>query len=96
MSPSRTCQAAVVLGRSTATDTYSMTFVKLDDSAAKIGDVLEIRADSPSTLVGIRPVQHVVTSDDVIDSRIEPARPRYLRDSRADRTAGELSESVQS
>ena len=62
--------SGVVLGRSTATDTYSMTFVKLDDSAAKIGDVLEIRADSPSTLVGIRPVQHVVTSEDVLNSRI--------------------------
>ena len=65
--------SGVVLGRSTATDTYSMTFVKLDDSAAKIGDVLEIRADSPSTLVGIRPVQHVVTSEDVLNSRISLA-----------------------
>ena len=59
-----------VLGRTTATDTYSMTFVKLDNSAAKVGDVLEIRADSPNPLLGIRPVQHVVTSDDVLNSRI--------------------------
>ena len=59
-----------VLGRTTATDTYSMTFVKLDNSAAKVGDVLEIRADSPNPLLGIRPVQHVVTSDDVLNNRI--------------------------
>ena len=59
-----------VLGRTSATDAYSMTFVKLDSSAAKVGDVLEIRADSPNPLLGIRPVQHVVTSDDVLNNRI--------------------------
>ncbi len=59
-----------VLGRTTATDDYSMTFVKLDSSAAKVGDVIEIKADSPNPLLGIRPVQHIVTADDVLDSRI--------------------------
>ena len=59
-----------VLGRTSATDAYSMTFVKLDRSAAKVGDVLEIRADSPNPLLGIRPVQHVVTSEDVLNNRI--------------------------
>ena len=59
-----------VLGRTTATDDYSMTFVKLDSSAAKVGDVIEIKADSPNPLLGIRPVQHVVTAEDVLDSRI--------------------------
>ena len=59
-----------VLGRTSATDAYSMTFVKLDSSAAKVGDVLEIRADSPNPLLGIRPVQHVVTSEDVLNNRV--------------------------
>ena len=58
------------LGSTTAADDYSMTFVKLDTSAAKVGDVLEIRADSSNPLIGVRPVQHVVTAADVLDSRI--------------------------
>ena len=63
--------SGVVLGRTTSAEDYSMTFVKLDTSAAKIGDVLEIRADSANPLIGVRPVQHVVTADDVLDSRID-------------------------
>ncbi len=59
------------LGSTTAADDYSMTFVKLDSSAAKVGDVLEIRADSSNPLLGVRSVQHVVTADDVRDSRID-------------------------
>ncbi len=59
------------LGSTTAADDYSMTFVKLDSSAAKVGDVLEIRADSSNPLIGVRPVQHVVTAADVLDSRID-------------------------
>ena len=62
--------SGAVLGRTTATDDYSMTFVKLDSSAAKVGEVIEIKADSPNPLLGIRPVQHVVTAEDVLDSRI--------------------------
>ena len=63
--------SGAVLGRTTATDEYSMTFVKLDSSAAKVGDVIEIKADSRNPLLGIRPVQHIVTADDVLDSRID-------------------------
>ena len=62
--------SGVVLGNTVAADEYSATFVKLDSSAAKVGDVLEIKADSPNPLLGIRPVQHVVTAEDVLDSRI--------------------------
>ena len=67
----RNVTRGTTLGSATATDDYSMTFVKLDSSAAKIGDVLEIRADSSNPLLGVRPVQHVVTADDVLDSRID-------------------------
>ena len=67
----RNLTRGTTLGSTTATDDYSMTFVKLDSSAAKVGDVIEINADSPNPLLGIRPVQHVVTADDVIDSRID-------------------------
>ena len=66
----RNLARGVVLGSTVATDDYSMTFVKLDSSAAKVGDILEIKADSANPLLGIRPVQHVVTADDVLDSRI--------------------------
>ena len=45
---------------------YNMTFVDLKSgNAARIGDVLEIFADSPSPLIGVKPVRHIVTADDV-------------------------------
>ena len=45
---------------------YNMTFVDLKaGNAARIGDVLEISADSPSPLIGVKPVRHIVTVDDV-------------------------------
>ena len=45
---------------------YNMTFVDLKaGNAARIGDVLEISADSPSPLIGVQPVRHIVTADDV-------------------------------
>ena len=66
----RNVTRGTTLGSTTAADDYSMTFVKLDTSAAKVGDVLEIRADSSNPLIGVRPVQHVVTAADVLDSRI--------------------------
>ena len=45
---------------------YNMTFVDLKSgNAARIGDLLEISADSPSPLIGVQPVRHVVTTDDV-------------------------------
>lgn len=67
----RNVTRGTTLGSTTAADDYSMTFVKLDTSAAKVGDVLEIRADSSNPLIGVRPVQHVVTAADVLDSRID-------------------------
>ena len=55
-----------------AADGYSITFVDLTDAhAARVGDVLEISADSPDPLVGVKPVRHIVTVDDVKNSRIE-------------------------
>ena len=55
-----------------ATDGYNITFVDLADSyAARVGDVLEITADSPDPLVGVKPVRHIVTVDDVKNSTIQ-------------------------
>ena len=54
-----------------ASDGYNITFVDLNDShAARVGDVLEISADSPNPLIGIKSVRHIVTVDDVKNSRI--------------------------
>ena len=51
---------------------YNMTFVDLKSAnAARIGDVLEIFADSPNPLIGIKPVRHIVTVDDVKNSTIQ-------------------------
>ena len=51
---------------------YNMTFVNLEAGhAARVGDVLEISADSPSPLIGVNPVRHIVTVDDVKASRIQ-------------------------
>ena len=68
---------------------YNMTFVDLKDGhAARIGDVLEISADSPNPLIGVQPVRHVVTVDDVKNSTIQlenliayeiPAETKLLR-----------------
>ena len=55
-----------------AAEGYNMTFVDLADSyAARVGDVLEISADSPDPLIGIKPVRHIVTVDDVKSTRIQ-------------------------
>ena len=55
-----------------AADGYNMTFVDLADSyAARVGDVLEISADSPNPLIGVQPVRHIVTVDDVKNSTIQ-------------------------
>ena len=52
-------------------DGYSMAFVDLTDArAARVGDVLEISADSPDPLIGVKPVRHIVTADDVKEGRI--------------------------
>ena len=51
---------------------YNITFVDLKTTnAARVGDVLEISADSPSPLIGVKPVRHIVTVDDVKNSRIQ-------------------------
>ena len=51
---------------------YNMTFVDLKaGNAARIGDVLEIYADSPNPLIGVKPVRHIVTVDDVKNSTIQ-------------------------
>ena len=51
---------------------YNMTFVDLKAAnAARIGDVLEIYADSPNPLIGVKPVRHIVTVDDVKNSTIQ-------------------------
>ena len=55
-----------------AADGYNMTFVDLTDAhAARVGDVLEISADSPNPLIGVQPVRHIVTVDDVKSNRIQ-------------------------
>ena len=51
---------------------YNMTFVDLKAGhAARVGDLLEISADSPNPLIGVQPVRHVVTVDDVKNSTIQ-------------------------
>ncbi len=66
----RNVTSGTVLGSSVAADEYSMTFVKLNTSAAKVGDILEIKADSGNALLGVKPVQHVVTAQDVLNGSI--------------------------
>ena len=53
-------------------ESYNMTFVDLKAGlAARVGDVLEISADSPDPLIGVKPVRHIITIDDVKSSRIQ-------------------------
>ena len=53
-------------------DGYSVTLLDLANAhAARVGDVLEISADSPNPLIGVQPVRHVVTVDDVKGSTIQ-------------------------
>ena len=53
-------------------DGYNMIFVDLVDAhAARVGDVLEITADSPNPLIGVKPVRHIVTVDDVKNSTLQ-------------------------
>ena len=45
---------------------YNMTFVDLNAAhAARVGDVLEISAESPDPLIGVQPLRHIVTVNDV-------------------------------
>ena len=55
-----------------AADGYNMTFVDLKAGhAARVGDILEISADSPNPRIGVKPVHHIVTIDDVKTSRVQ-------------------------
>ena len=56
-----------------ATEGYNMTFVDLltDSYAARVGDVLEISADSPNPLIGVQSVRHIVTVEDVKNGIIQ-------------------------
>ena len=56
----------------TADSGYNMTFVDLiAGHAAQVGDVLEISVDSPDPFVGVKPVRHIVTVEDVKNSTIQ-------------------------
>ena len=45
---------------------YQFTFVDIETSrAAQVGDILEITAHSPDPFVGVQPLRHTVTADDV-------------------------------
>ena len=47
-------------------DGYSVTLVDLANAhATRVGDVLEISAESPDPRIGVEPVRHIVTVDDV-------------------------------
>ena len=50
---------------------YSVTFVDpLSGHAARIGDILEITAQTPSPLIGVQPLRHIVSVDEVSASQI--------------------------
>ena len=51
---------------------YRLTVVDTETGrAARIGDILEISAQSPSPLIGVQPFQYTVTAEDVKRSRIQ-------------------------
>ena len=60
-------------------DNYQVTFVDIETGrAAQIGDILEIRVNSPSPLIGVQPLRYTVTAEDVLRSRIDlPALVAY-------------------
>jgi len=50
---------------------YSVTFVDaISNRAARVGDILEITADTGNPLIGVQPLRHIVSPDDVKASRI--------------------------
>ena len=62
---------SVLSGGDTAEGSYSMTFVDAQKSrAARVGDVLEIHAQTPSPRIGVQPLRHIVSTDDVLASQI--------------------------
>ena len=51
---------------------YQLTIVDIETArAARIGDILEISAQSPDPLVGVQPLQYTVTTEDVKRSLIQ-------------------------
>ena len=53
---------------------YRLTFVDIETGrAAQVGDILELSAQSPYPLIGVHPVRHTVTVEDVKRSRISLA-----------------------
>ena len=58
---------------------YRFTFVDIETGrAAQVGDILEITAHSSDPLIGVHPVRHTVTPEDVKRSHIElPALVAY-------------------
>ena len=51
---------------------YRITTVDIETMwAAAIGDILEISARSPDPFIGVKPLQHTITAEDVRQSRIE-------------------------
>ena len=53
---------------------YQFTFVDIETGrAAQAGDILEITAHSPDPLIGVHPVRHTVTIEDVKRSHIQLA-----------------------
>ena len=68
---------------------YRFTFVDIETGqAVQVGDILEITAHSPDPLIGVHPVRHTVTPEDVKRSHIElPALVAYAAPCE-DRTVG--------
>ena len=50
---------------------YQVTFVDTETGrAARVGDIIEISVQSPDPLIGVQPLRHVVTAEDVKRSHI--------------------------
>ena len=63
---------SVVSGGEGDAGQYDVTFVDTKAArAAQVGDVLEIKAESPNPLIGVQPLRHIVSVDDVKNSRIQ-------------------------
>ena len=63
---------SVVSGGEGDAGQYDVTFVDTKAArAAQVGDVLEIKASSPNPLIGVQPLRHIVSVDDVKNSRIQ-------------------------
>ncbi len=58
-------------GSETSDARYSITFVESSGRAAQVGDILEISVDTQNPLIGVQPLRHIVTTDDVKASQIQ-------------------------